>query len=96
MGQRSNIPYGRVQVIPIDNLRLKVGVRPSTLHPLPPHTTRSRWLQHKNNHIKMFIWIQGIVSFPDDECPAYEMFPYGRVQVIPIENLRLKVGVRPR
>ena len=28
MGQRSNIPYGRVQVIPIDNLRLKVGVRP--------------------------------------------------------------------
>jgi hypothetical protein len=38
----------------------------STWHPLPPHTTRSRWLQHKNNHIKMFIWIQGIVSFPDD------------------------------
>jgi len=28
MGQRSNIPYGQVQVIPIDNLRLKVGVRP--------------------------------------------------------------------
>ena len=27
---------------------------------LSPHTTRSRWPQHKSNHINMFIWIQGI------------------------------------